>query len=70
MFGHWLLASPTSELRIHVFGAHSCQNSNGQKNEDNRSIKIAALQCLQAIEPVVKIHGNANLPVVVPIAIC
>ena len=39
-------------------------------NEDNFSIKIAALQCLQATESFVKIHENANLQPVVPIAIC
>ena len=40
------------------------------KNEDHRSIKIAAMQCLQATESFVKIHENANRPVAVHIATC
>ena len=70
MFGHWCFASATPELMINVFGAHSCENYNGQKNEDHRSIKIAALQWLQATESFFEIHENANLQAAVPIATC
>ena len=52
----------TTEILIHVFGDTALRILMGKKKEHHFSIKIAALQSLQATWSFVKNHENANLP--------